>query len=67
VGAVFGAGVDILAGAKGRVTLDARYTLGLTNIIDEFLGFTNFDVKNQNISFMAGYTIVLAQAAPSGE
>jgi hypothetical protein len=64
VGAVFGAGIDILAGAKGKVTFDARYTLGLTNVIDET---PTPSVKNQNISILVGYTVVLAQAAPSGE
>jgi len=67
VGAVFGAGVDILAGAKGNVTLDARYTFGLSSVIESVGFIEDVDIKNQAISIMAGYTIRIGQAAPSGE
>ncbi|MFA5780064.1 MAG: porin family protein [Elusimicrobiota bacterium] len=51
LGLAIGGGVDIDAGA-GKVTLDARYTMGLTSINDSA---DDLDVKNSVIAIMAGY------------
>lgn len=59
VGGVVGAGMDFLAGPKGMVTLDARFTMGLTNIIDQ----EGEDAKNRNISIMVGYTMALGASS----
>ena len=53
-GVAFGAGVDVAMGEKGKLTFDARYTLGLANIVDE--EGVDDKVKNANISFMVGYS-----------
>ena len=49
-GVVIGAGVDFDLGT-GKVTLDARYNLGLTSLDDT----DDADVKNSGISVMVGY------------
>lgn len=64
-GLVFGAGVDI-GMPHSAITLDGRYTLGLTSIseeyeyvIDEYTGETETcecDIKNSVISFIVGYS-----------
>lgn len=59
-GLVFGAGVDI-GMPHSAITVDGRYTLGLTNICkpytDEETGEEiECDVKNSVISFMVGYS-----------
>lgn len=60
-GLVVGLGLDIMRGETGKaVTVDFRYELGLTNILeDNFLdeGGANYDVKNSNISFGVGFTL----------
>jgi len=50
LGLVFGGGVDFPAG-KGKMTVDGRYTMGMTKIPDG----GDVDIKNSNISFMVGY------------
>lgn len=55
-GLVFGAGVDIPAGSV-VVTLDARYDLGLTNIVDEDEDIADLEFKNQAWEFFAGIGI----------
>lgn len=52
-GLVFGAGVDFVLGSS-KVTVDARYTLGLTTI-DASEG--EADVKNGVFSLMVGYSL----------
>jgi hypothetical protein len=61
-GVAFGAGVDVAMGEKGKLTFDARYTLGLTNLYDltedeaTAMGIDpDASVKNANISVMVGY------------
>lgn len=51
LGLAIGGGIDIEAGT-GKVTLDARYTMGLTSIDDSA---DDLDVKNSVIAIMAGY------------
>jgi hypothetical protein len=53
-GLVIGAGVDFGFGAsgKGKMTLDVRYTLGLSTISD----FEGEDIKNGVFSLMVGYS-----------
>jgi hypothetical protein len=55
-GLVMGGGLDFGLGAanKGKITVDLRYTLGLTQIVN-VEGLT-FDVKNGAFSLMIGYT-----------
>lgn len=48
-GLVFGGGVDYSL-AKGKITFDVRYSLGMQSIYD------NFSVKNSGISAMIGYS-----------
>lgn len=50
----FGAGIDI-AMESGKLTLDARYTLGLSNIADTDEDESDFSVKNATIMVMLGY------------
>ncbi len=49
-GLVIGAGFDYVL-ESGRITFDARYTLGMTNIIDA----SGVDQKNSGIMFLVGY------------
>jgi hypothetical protein len=35
LGLVFGAGVDFETGAKGKISLDGRYTMGISNIVKD--------------------------------
>ncbi len=51
-GLVFGAGIDFALG-QGKLTVDARYTLGLTKA-DE--SEEELDIKNGAISIMVGYS-----------
>ena len=53
-GVTFGGGIDIAAGEKGVITLDARYDLGMSNVIKEVEGVQN-KVKTTNIGFFIGY------------
>ncbi|UCD85692.1 MAG: PorT family protein [Deltaproteobacteria bacterium] len=65
-GLVFGLGLDFKLG-PGNAVIDARYTLGLINIIKEISIDYSFDpaliespdVKNSVISIMAGYSFSL--------
>ena len=52
LGLAFGGGVGFPAG-KGSLTLDARYTMGISKTPDS--GGEDIDIKNSNISFMVGY------------
>ena len=54
LGLAFGGGIDIEAGT-GKITLDARYTMGLTSIDKAESGETAADIKNSVISIMAVY------------
>jgi opacity protein-like surface antigen len=56
LGFVFGGGVVFPVG-NGKVTLDGRYTLGLSNIVDLPIDIplVDVDIKNTNLSFMLGY------------
>ncbi len=58
-GVAFGAGVDVAMGEKGKLTFDARYTLGLTNTLDVPEGGADVSVKNANISVMVGYAFAI--------
>jgi len=53
-GLVFGGGVDFALG-QGKLTVDARYTLGLTTTREPEDG-EEVDVKNGVISIMVGYS-----------
>ncbi len=55
-GLVFGGGVDVAELGPGNLTVDARYTLGLTSIDDSGL---DLSMKNGVISVMAGYSFPL--------
>ncbi len=52
LGIVFGGGIDFPMGS-GVMTLDGRYTMGMSKIPDS--GPVSIDMKNTNISFMLGY------------
>lgn len=52
VGVVFGGGVGFPLG-QGALSLDGRYTMGVTNTPDA--GDADINIKNSNISFMVGY------------
>ena len=61
-GVAVGGGIDVAMGEKGKLTFDARYTLGLSNINDvaeadvaDFGYGTDASLKNANISVMVGY------------
>ncbi len=58
-GLVFGAGVDIKAGDKGKFIVNGRYALGLSNAND-FLP-DELSYKNAVISFFVGYAFGLGQ------
>ena len=51
-GLAFGAGVDF-----GEITVDARYTMGLSSIADEDEIEGNADAKNSVFSIMLGYAL----------
>ena len=57
-GVVFGAGVDFKAGEKGKVSLDGRYTMGISNIAKDS---GNDSVKNGVFSFWVSYLFPLGQ------
>ncbi|UCD85095.1 MAG: PorT family protein [Deltaproteobacteria bacterium] len=71
-GLVFGGGVDFKLG-PGKVIIDARYTLGLTNIFSDIsldyialfglepIYIEDPDIKNSVISIMAGYSFSLGK------
>ena len=61
VGLALGTELGVPAGS-GRVTFNARYTLGL-NTIDN--GGLNLDVKNRAWTLLAGYAFGLGRGAPS--
>lgn len=68
-GVAFGAGVDFAVGEKGKITFDARYTLGLTNGNDVSAAdaaAAGMDVddsfKNGVISVMVGYAFPIGQS-----
>ena len=58
IGIVFGAGVDFAAGSSSKVSVDARYTLGVTNISDDPDDPSDFSIKNAmasvNVAFLFG-------------
>lgn len=51
-GLVFGGGVDIGTDDRGKLTVDARYTLGLANVLDNS---TDYSLKNGAFMLMVGY------------
>lgn len=53
IGITFGAGFGMAMG-EGQLTLDARYTLGMTEINDD--PDDPIDLKNTNISIMLGFS-----------
>lgn len=53
-GSTFGAGFGYKVGEKGMINFDVRYTLGLSNIIDD--GSTD-ESKNNVFSFFLGYSM----------
>ena len=59
-GVAFGAGVDFAVGEKGKLTFDARYTLGLTNLND--IEGDDDSIKNGVISVMVGYAFPIGQS-----
>lgn len=62
LGVALGAGIDILAGEIGKVTLDLRYTTSLTSAI-ESVGFDpSISITNQTISLMAGYMLIIGES-----
>ncbi len=58
-GVVVGAGVDYELASGGKVTVDGRYTLGLTNVSDIEGAEEDLDAKNAVISVMIGYLFPL--------
>lgn len=54
-GLVFGAGIDFGLG-QGKLTVDARYTLGLTKVQKPEEEEEEVDMKNGAISIMVGYS-----------
>jgi hypothetical protein len=53
-GILFGAGADFPM-SRGKITIDGRYDLGLSNLPKEIGGVTP-DMKTSTISFMIGYS-----------
>ncbi len=52
-GIAFGAGVKVDEIGPGAITFDVRYTLGLTNILDD--APSDLSVKNQALAFLLGF------------
>ena len=57
MGVSFGGGVGIAMGSAGILSLEGRYTMGLTSISEG----TDEDAKNKGISIMAGYAFPLGK------
>lgn len=57
-GFVFGAGVDFETGARGKFSLDCRYTMGMLNIVEDA---GDDSVKNGVFSFGVSYIIPFGQ------
>ncbi|MCK5125539.1 MAG: PorT family protein [candidate division Zixibacteria bacterium] len=57
-GLVFGAGVDFETGAKGKIFLEARYTMGISNIAKDS---GDDSVKNGVFSLGVSYLLPLGQ------
>lgn len=58
-GVVFGAGIDFGLNflGRGKLTIDGRYSMGLTTISDEeYPDGTKVDVKNKVIAFLLGFS-----------
>jgi hypothetical protein len=53
-GLVFGGGLDL-----GRLSLGARYTLGLTNLNDGPSVSSDEEFKSRSLSFLVGYALRL--------
>jgi len=51
-GVTFGAGISIAIGQRGKLMLDGRYDLGLSNILDDNSGES---IKNRSLRLFAGY------------
>ena len=60
IGLLFGAGVDIKTGEKGKFMLGGRYTLGLTNINDDPAD-PDFKMKNGVFSIFAGFAFLVGE------
>lgn len=55
-GLIFGAGIDYVLDSGHMITLEGRYGLGLTSIIDDDPEEGSVDVKNNSITFLLGYS-----------
>lgn len=55
-GLIFGAGIDYVLDSGHMITLEGRYGLGLTSIIDDDPDEGSVDVKNNSITFLLGYS-----------
>ena len=55
-GLLFGAGIDYVLDSGHMITLEGRYGLGLTSIIDDDPDEGSIDVKNNSITFLLGYS-----------
>lgn len=56
LGVTVGGGVAFKIGEKNQLTLDARYTLGVTKIVDTD-GGDDVNIKNGNIAILVGFGI----------
>lgn len=56
IGIDFGGGVDLQIG-KGKIVIDAKYTIGLLSVQDE--GYD--EVKNRALSISAGYSLAIGK------
>lgn len=59
LGLVLGAGIEFKSGTKGRIGLDGRYTLGLTNFND--VNPDDWTIKNGVFSLAISYIFPLGQ------
>ena len=58
LGLQFGGGIGFKAG-PGDILLDARYGLGLSNLLDESVAGTDNELQNRVFAFTLGYAIPL--------
>ncbi|QHT66010.1 PorT family protein [Rhodocytophaga rosea] len=58
LGLQFGGGIGIKAG-PGDILLDARYGLGLSNLLDDPIAGTDNELQNRVFAFTVGYAIPL--------
>jgi len=61
LGLTFGAGFDYAVNETGKLTFDARYTMGLSTVDDTFGDDEELTIKNAVISVMVGYAFGMGE------